>query len=466
MAVKPIHHLSEDTLKALSAGKLSERAAVAVSAHLDECAECRAKASSLSEDTLLGRLRAVESDSATGTPVPDTLGPLPAGVQAANAGQAFQPDVNNQIFSELPKLPEYEVQRELGQGGMGVVYLAKNKLMDRLEVLKVVKPALLEIPGARDRFLREIRMAAKLSHGNIVKAHSAIQTGELLLFAMEYVDGEDLAKTVKSRGPLAVTMACNYAQQVAQGLQHALEKGMVHRDIKPHNLILARDGRKHIVKILDFGLAKARREEEGSDSDLTGSGSGIMGTPDYIAPEQMKNASKADIRADIYSLGCTLYYLLTGKPPFEGKSLFELLQAHLGKGAVPLNKVRPDVPAKLAAVVAKMMAKAPTDRYQTPLEVVQALAPFGQVQVRKKGLVDKAGNGIGAGATTLWHAVCWPFGFLRHLFTGRALAILAALLIMAGLSASLYYVGMIRGRAAKKGPALFDNLKERTQEAQ
>jgi serine/threonine protein kinase len=244
---------------------------------------------------------------------------------------------------ELSDHPQYTIIRELGRGGMGVVYLARNKLMDRLEVLKVINQELLGQPGARDRFLREIRAAAKLSHENIVKAHSAMMCGDLLVFVMEFAEGEDLAKIVRTHGPMPVANACSYVQQAALGLQHAFEKGLVHRDIKPQNLILARINQKQIVKLLDFGLAKARREAGGTEFDLTGSGQ-MLGTPDYIAPEQMRDAAKADIRADIYSLGCTLYFLLTGAPPFKAKSLFELLQSHLLREAKPLYRVRGEIP--------------------------------------------------------------------------------------------------------------------------
>jgi hypothetical protein len=257
---------------------------------------------------------------------------------------------------------------------MGVVYLARNKLMDRLEVLKVVNQALLDRPGAVERFVREIRSAARLNHANVVAAYSAVQTGELLTFAMEYVEGEDLARLVQTQGPLPVVHACSYVQQAALGLQHAFDKQMVHRDIKPHNLIRAREGTGHIVKVLDFGLAKVTRAEN-EDTSLTDDRA-MLGTPDYVAPEQTLDAAHADIRADIYSLGCTLYYLLTGAPPFEGRSRFEVLQAHQAREARPLNLVRPEVPEELAAVVRKMMAKDPAERYQTPLALVQALAAF------------------------------------------------------------------------------------------
>jgi formylglycine-generating enzyme required for sulfatase activity/serine/threonine protein kinase len=277
-------------------------------------------------------------------------------------------------------LPGYEILGELGRGGMGVVYLAKNKLMNRLEVLKVMNKEMLDGAGGKERFLREIQSAARLCHPNVVTAYSALELGDLLVFAMEYIEGEDLAQLVKTRGPLPVANACYYTQQAALGLQHAFEKKMVHRDIKPQNLILARAGKKHLVKVLDFGLAKVKREK-GEDSGLTGEGR-ILGTPDYMAPEQIRDATNADTRADIYSLGCTLYHLLTGAPPFTGKGLYEKFQAHHTQEAPALDLARPQVTPELAAVVRKMMAKEPVQRYQTPLEVAHALAPFLQQEAK------------------------------------------------------------------------------------
>src|SRR5262249_44192161 len=158
------------------------------------------------------------------------------------------------------------------------------------EVLKVVNAALLAKDGARDRFLREIRAAAKLQHPNVVAAYSALELGDALVFAMEYVPGDDLGQLVKARGPLPVVNACWYAYQAAVGLQHAHDKGMVHRDVKPSNLVLTRDGRKQTVKILDFGLAKATSDGATANRDLTGPGM-MMGTPDYVAPEQSLDAT-------------------------------------------------------------------------------------------------------------------------------------------------------------------------------
>jgi serine/threonine protein kinase/DNA-binding beta-propeller fold protein YncE len=374
-------HPTADTLRALGMGTLDQASAAALLSHLEQCPDCRREAVSMCGAGILEKLRAGGHSGATASDARDpanTAGEVPPAVKAPQQASSLPPTTEYQdptIPPELRDHAQYEVQRELGRGGMGVVFLARNKLMDRLEVLKVVNRQLLDHPGAVERFLREIRAAAKLSHPNIVTAHSALQIGELLVFAMEYVEGETLAQFVHTHGRLPVANACYYAQQVALGLQHAFEKGLAHRDIKPQNLILAREGKKHVVKILDFGLAKWRSAGESQPTELTGAGA-MMGTPDYMAPEQTLDAASADIRADIYSLGCTLYFLLAGRPPFQAHSQFELLQAHQSKAPTPLNQVRQDVPVPLAAVVARMMAKEPGKRYQKPTDVAQALTPF------------------------------------------------------------------------------------------
>jgi WD40 repeat protein len=362
-------HPSSESLQAYALGKLNEAAARSLSDHLVDCPACREQAAAMSADSFLARLRGA---SAPGAPAPAKSRP-PTNTAAGAAEATTIPPVPG-LPPELAGHPQYQIVRELGRGGMGVVYLAHNKLMGRREVLKVVNKDLLERPGIAERFLREIQSAARLNHPNVVTAYSALEFGGSLAFAMEYVEGEDLYKAVKARGPLPVANACFYAREAALGLQHAHDKGMVHRDIKPQNLILARQGKKHAVKVLDFGLAKVLRER-GGDGSLTGTGM-MMGTPDYIAPEQAVDAARADIRADIYSLGCTLYFLLTGAPPFKGSSLYEIIQAHHSAEPKAVNVIRPEVPDALAAVVRKMMAKDPADRYQTPAEVAKELAPF------------------------------------------------------------------------------------------
>jgi serine/threonine protein kinase len=290
---------SSETLQAFAFGKLSDTVTSdTIVQHLETCVDCRKKVTGLSGDDFLQRLRGALQPAGTAVPGTSASG----ADMASKAGQrASATPIVPDLPPELRDHAQYEVMRELGRGGMGVVYLAKNKLMDRLEVLKVISTTMVHKTGALDRFLREIRAAASLSHDNVVKAHSAMQFGDVLVFAMEYVEGDDLAQVVKELGPLPIANACYYARQVALGLQHAHDKNMVHRDIKPHNLILARAGKKHMVKILDFGLAKATSEKK-LDRDLTGDGK-MLGTPDYMAPEQSLDAASADIRADIYSLG-------------------------------------------------------------------------------------------------------------------------------------------------------------------
>lgn len=285
--------------------------------------------------------------------------------------------------------PRYEVLELLGSGGMGAVYKARHRLMDRLVALKVIRPDLVGEPAMVSRFEREARAAARLAHPNIVAAYDADQVGGTHFLVMEYVEGADLDHVLVARGRLPLTEACEYARQAALGLQHAHEQGMAHRDIKPHNLMLTPQGR---VKILDFGLARFASEAllpvpSGGGGDESSSHTGL-GTLDYLAPEQARGAARADIRADIYSLGCTLYRFLTGRVPFPGCTPREKLQRHLQWAPAPLADFRADVPPGLALVVERMMAKEPSQRYQTPAEVAEALAPFAAPRGRRVLVVD------------------------------------------------------------------------------
>ncbi len=364
-------HPADSILQAYGLGKLDGASSASVSKHLEGCDPCQRRVAELSSDEFLGRLQqaGVMPDRAA-----SGWSPSAGSSTEGTSGPFVPPPPADTLPPELVNHADWEIIRELGRGGMGVVYLAKNRLMGRMEVLKVVGRHLIERSGVFERFLREIQSAARLQHVNVVTAYAATRLGSNLVLAMEYVDGLDLARMVKSRGPLPVAHAAYFTHQVALGLQHAHERGMVHRDIKPANLILARDGKKAIVKVLDFGLAKVTSEGE-SDSNLTREGQ-MVGTPDFIAPEQIRDAKSADIRADIYSLGCTLYYLLTGGPPFRREHLFDVYKAHESAVATPLNLVRPEVPVELAAVAAKMMAKEPARRFQTPAQVAQSLVPF------------------------------------------------------------------------------------------
>jgi serine/threonine protein kinase len=369
MSVRTSPHPTDQTLSAYGLGKLEEVLADAVGSHLEQCEECRNRVAELSADSFLERAREAQEDSRTSAKGESRLGgsgrdpgvnPLPPPAETLPPGLADHPD--------------YEIKKELGRGGMGVVYLAHNSMMGRDEVLKVMGRQIMERPGVLDRFSREIKAVAKLRHPNIVTAYTAFRLNDSIVFAMEFVDGLDLSKMVKTKGPLPVAHACNFIYQAALGLQHAHEEGLVHRDIKPGNLMLARAGQKATIKVLDFGLAKVTREQK-VDGGLTSVGQ-ALGTPDFIAPEQIIDAQSADIRADIYSLGGTLYYLLTGRPPFKANSLYDIYQAHISRDADPLNLVRPEVPFELAALVGKMMAKDPSRRFQTPGEVAEGLKPF------------------------------------------------------------------------------------------
>jgi serine/threonine protein kinase len=269
----------------------------------------------------------------------------------------------------LTRHPRYRVLKTLGQGGMGAVYLAEHKVMKRPVALKVIRPELAAQAGAMERFRREVEAAARLIHPNIVAAHDAEQAGDSFFLVLEYVEGIDLACWLRERGPLPASEGCDYIRQAAQGLQCAHEQGMVHRDLKPHNLMRTGSGQ---IKILDFGLARlARQTPDG------GTASGVvLGTADYMAPEQANDARGADVRADIYSLGCTLYQLLSGQVPFPGGGLLDKLRRHDQEQPASLARLCPALPSELVRVVERMMAKNPALRYQTPAEVVAALEPF------------------------------------------------------------------------------------------
>jgi serine/threonine protein kinase len=271
-------------------------------------------------------------------------------------------------------LGSYVLLERIGEGGMGTVFKARNWKLGQIVALKVIRKDRLQNPKVIKRFYREVRATTQLSgHPNIVSAIDADQIGDRHVLVMEYVQGTDLAKLVKQNGPLPVEQAGAYIRQAACGLAHAYEKGLVHRDIKPHNLFLTAQGQpvEFVVKILDLGLARLESSEE-EGSALTQEGS-VVGTLDYLAPEQAQDPSGVDIRADLYSLGCTFYFLLTGKPPFPGGSPPEKLVKHRLEPPPPIQQLRPEVSPAIAAIVHKLLAKKPSDRYQTPAELIAAL---------------------------------------------------------------------------------------------
>lgn len=283
----------------------------------------------------------------------------------------------NQLFQGHAgdlRLGHYVLLERLGEGGMGQVFKAREVRLGRLVALKVLRKERIKKPETIERFHQEIQAAAQLSHPNIVHAYDAEPIGDAHVFAMEYVEGIDLSRLVKQSGPLPVAQACECIRQAALGLQHIHEHGMVHRDIKPANLIQANLG--GAIKILDMGLARLREEEaavEAKARRLTTFGV-VMGTIDFIAPEQALDSRRADIRSDLYSLGCTFYFLLTGKVPFPIDEPMAKLLAHSCETASPLEQLRPEVPTRVCAIVSKLMAKRPGERYQTPADLILDLA--------------------------------------------------------------------------------------------
>ncbi len=267
-------------------------------------------------------------------------------------------------------LNQYVLLKKIGAGGMGQVFQAQHRKMKRFAAIKLLQSALVKDEAAVKRFLREVEAAAKLSHPNIVQTYDADECRGMHFLAMEFVDGKDLAAFGNQRGKLPVADAVHYVLQAAHGLAFAHSKGIVHRDIKPANLLLDNDG---VVKILDMGLARIDGAAPGAQDGLTQSGQ-VLGTVDYMAPEQAFNTSQVDARADIYSLGCTLYRLLTAQNMYEGESLLQKLMGHQNKPIPKLASHRPDILPALVSIFERMVAKDPNDRFQSMAEVESALA--------------------------------------------------------------------------------------------
>lgn len=258
----------------------------------------------------------------------------------------------------------------LGEGGMGQVFKAKDRKRDRIVAIKRMRPEYLHNERVIKRFQREVRVVAQLAHPNIVQGYDAAEVNAKHLHVMEYVEGVDLAHLVKEQGPLPIATAVDCIRQTALGLQHVLERGLVHRDIKPSNLLLTRQGQ---IKILDLGLASFEHGSQPLATALTHQGT-VLGSVDFIAPEQAADASRADIRADLYSLGCTFYYLLTGQVPFPGGEGVAKVLKHRLENPVPVELIRPEVSEAIVGILRTLMMKRPEDRYATPAELVAALA--------------------------------------------------------------------------------------------
>jgi serine/threonine protein kinase len=292
-------------------------------------------------------------------------------------------------------LGKYTLLDRIGMGGMGQVYLAEHTAMKRRVAVKVLPPDRGQNEFARERFLREARAAAALEHPHLVRAFDVDMDGDVAFLVMEYIDGVTLHDLVARRGPLAPARAAFYLWQVAAGLTAVHERALVHRDIKPANLLLDRAG---VVRILDLGLVRSELDD---DALTRGEGAKIVGTADYLAPEQAVSCSTVDSRADLYALGCTAYYLLTGGPPFPAEKVSQKLIAHQTQTPKPPHVERPGVPPGLSAVVARLMAKKPADRFQTAAEVMAALEPWAAEPMSPPSADDFPAAGAAAPPTNL-----------------------------------------------------------------
>jgi eukaryotic-like serine/threonine-protein kinase len=266
---------------------------------------------------------------------------------------------------------KYKVLERLGSGGMGSVYLCEHKHMRRRVAVKVLPTAKASDPSCLERFYREAKAIAALDHPNIVHAYDIDQDENLHFIVMEFVDGASLQDIVRQSGPMTPVRAAHYIRQAALGLGHAYERGLIHRDIKPGNLLVDRSG---TVKVLDMGLARFFNDEE--DILTKKYDDSVLGTADYLAPEQAVDSHEVDVRADIYSLGATFYFLLTGRTPFGDGTVAQKLLWHQSRQPKPVTTLRPDLPQEIGDIVKRMMDKEPDKRYQTPQEVEDALGSW------------------------------------------------------------------------------------------
>ncbi len=327
---------------------------------VDSLLELLEKSNLLTEDQL-AEARAAAEDAAD----PKSLARSLVQMDLISRWQAGQLLAGRSTFF----LGKYKLIELLGRGGMGGVFLARHTMMNRPVALKVVSKQIAKDPAALERFLTEARAIAALDDPNIVQAYNVDSEDGRFYIVMEYVEGKDLQKIVEAEGPLDFERAADYIRQAADGLSHAHSRELIHCDVKPSNLLVNGQG---VVKILDLGMARvgsAAPTDNGDDER-------VLGTVDYLAPEQAMQSKELDHRADIYSLGCTFYFLLTGKPPFGEGSIHQRIVKHQTKEAPGIAELRPSTPKDLIAIVRKMMAKKPEDRFQSASEVSSVLADW------------------------------------------------------------------------------------------
>ena len=375
----------QDDLSAFVRCQVSEEQSEAISEHVANCPQC--------EETVVGLEKGADTffDRLKGIPASFPFQDEPELARMVQAVKQRPPETNAEksdsppLVAMLEQLRDYRILEKIGEGGMGAVYRAMHTRLNKIVAIKVLSTSRLKDESAISRFQREMSIVGRLQHPNIVQAHDAGEEAGQHFLVMEYVEGTDLSEIVRRRGPLPVNAACEIIAQAALGLQYAHENGLVHRDIKPSNLMLSVSSDKRtneviaaVVKILDLGLARLHTDDKQNGPELTTDGQ-IMGTLDYMAPEQGGDSHAVDIRADIYSLGATLYKLLTGEALFGGerhRSVIQKLTALATEPAPSVRGRRPEVPEPLAAIIARMVSKQPQDRFATPAEVASALQPF------------------------------------------------------------------------------------------
>lgn len=361
----------EEEFRDWLAGRMPVEAAERLFAHLDSCPRCQAKLQTVRDvgDTLIDCLRQPwvrdelqdEPEFREAVARTKLIGDAPPTCDLA--GRKGEP--KSEILGELG---EYQILEKLARGGMGTVYKALHTKLGREVALKVLPAGGLGSEEAIARFEREMKAVGQLDHPHIVRALDARKVGGTRFLVLEYIDGEDLSRLVRRRGPLTVAEACRLVRQAAVGLQYAHEHKLIHRDVKPSNLMRDRQGQ---LKILDLGLARFRLAEPAGE-EMTRSGE-TMGTIEYMAPEQASDTHSVDVRADIYGLGCTLHYLLIGRAPYAGETAYQTLKAHHESPIPSLRAERSDVPENLDRVFQKMVAKTPAERQASMSEVIADL---------------------------------------------------------------------------------------------